>query len=191
MAVIPGLRHGSAERVLSLLSLEWTKAHDVTIVAFDASRPAYCYGGKVIDLKLARPLGPAAKIRVVCLSTLRLMLAFRRCRPDRIVGFMEPANLPSTVAATGCFDAEKLVVSVHHDPYELPRIRWILMVGLYRLPALVVAVSRGVAGALAALSICRQRVVTISNPAVPVRELRQACSISRQVYPGRGTAPPE
>ena len=168
MAVIPALSHGGAERVLSLLSLEWTKSHDVIILAFDASRPAYCYGGAVIDLELSRPICPMLKIRVACLGTLRLILAFLRHRPDRIVGFMEPANLPSTVAATAVWMRKRLIVSVHHNPHDLPLVRRILMAALYRLPAAVVAVSSGVAGALVSLTISRQRVVTIPNPVMPV-----------------------
>ena len=169
MAVIPSLRYGGAERVLSLLSVEWAKVHDVTIVAFDASRPAFCYGGAIMDFRLTRPIGTVQKLRVSFLSTARLIFAFLRHRPDRIVGFMEPANLPSTVAATAVWMRRRLIVSVHHDPHRLPKTRLLLMATLYRLPALVVAVSGGVAEALASLAIPRQRVVTIYNPALPDR----------------------
>ena len=169
MAVIPTLSHGGAERVLSLLSLEWTKSHDVIILAFDASCPAYCYGGAVIDLELSRPNCPLQRIRLACIGTLRLVLAFMRHRPDRIVGFMEPANLPSTLAATAVWMRKRLMVSVHHDPHRLPLMRRVLMAALYRLPAAVVAVSSGVAGALVSLTISQRRVVTIPNPVMPVK----------------------
>ena len=167
MAVIPSLRHGGAERVLSLLSAEWAKVHSVTIVAFDASRPAYCYGGSIMNLRLSRPIGTMRKIWVACLSTVRLILVFLRYRPDKIVGFMEPANLPSTVAATAVWMRTRLIVSVHHNPHRLSKTRLLLMATLYRLPALVVAVSAGVAEAMTSLAIPPQRVMTIYNPALP------------------------
>ena len=169
MAVIPSLRHGGAERVLSLLSAEWAKIHDVTIVVFDASGPNFSYGGSIIDLRLSRPVGTLQKIKVACQSTVGLILAFVRYRPDRIVGFMEPANLPSVVAATAVWMRARLIVSVHHNPHRLSRTRLLFMAILYRLPALVVAVSGGVAEALASLSIPRRRIMTIYNPALPDR----------------------
>lgn len=186
MAVIPSLGYGGAERVLSLLSAEWAKIHDVTIVAFDASLPAFCYGGSLIDLRLSRPIGTVQKFRVACLSTVRLILAFLRHRPDRIVAFMEPANLPSTMAATAVLMRTRLIVSVHHNPYRLSRTRLMLMATLYRLPALVVAVSGGVAGALTSLSIPRQRVVTIYNPAFPYRASRLSAPVRGRYILGVG-----
>ena len=168
MAVIPSLRHGGAERVLSLLSLEWTRAHDVIIVAFDASCPAYRYGGAIIDLKLSRPRNIVMKFRVACLSTFRLILLFVRNRPDRVIGFMEPANLPSIVAAAVTLMRKKLVVSVHHNPQALSWVRRGLIGSLYRFPALVVGVSFGVSAALRALPASLWRVVTIHNPVADV-----------------------
>ena len=51
LVVIHTLRGGGAERVVSLLSREWAKSHEVTIATFDASEAAYDYGGQIIDLR--------------------------------------------------------------------------------------------------------------------------------------------
>ena len=166
MAIIPSLRLGGAERVLSLLSSKWSIEHDVTIVAFDGSRAAYHYGGRVFDLGLLRPTGLIEKVRVVFLSMIRLAALFAQKRPDRIVAMMEPANFPAAVAVTVIGMRRRLIVSVHHDPRKVPLGRRVLIRILYHLPAVVVAVSRGVASELMALGIPRARVVTINNPTV-------------------------
>ena len=55
LCVIPSLTRGGAERVLSLLTQEWAKCHVVVVAAFDASRPAYDYHGRIVHLGLALP----------------------------------------------------------------------------------------------------------------------------------------
>ena len=50
VVVINSLASGGAERVVSTLTREWAKNHQVLIALFDASRMAYDHGGEVADL---------------------------------------------------------------------------------------------------------------------------------------------
>ena len=164
IAVIPSLSHGGAERVLSLLSKEWEKAHCVTLVAFDGRESAYRFGGAIIDLGLRRTQGLVAKAYVVCASISRLARIFRKDRPDRILSFMEPANFPVVVAATLVGVRNRVAVSVHHDPVRLSKFRQILIPWLYRAPLKVISVSQGVRDALISLKVVAKCVSTIYNP---------------------------
>ena len=51
LMVVPNLRGGGAQRIVSLLSQEWAKSHEVTIATFDTSEAVYDYGGRIVDLR--------------------------------------------------------------------------------------------------------------------------------------------
>ena len=155
---------GGAERVLSILSTEWTNEHSVKVVALDGRKREFRYGGEVVDLALGAPRGSAGKVRVVCGGVWSLVRLFNRESVDRIVCFMEPANFVGAVAVLLTGMREKLVVSVHHDPLVLSRIRRLLIPLLYRIPPRVIAVSRGVAEALSSCGVPRSRIRTVYNP---------------------------
>ena len=52
MVAIGALPRGGAERVVSRLTREWSRRHDLIVVLFDGSRSAYGVGGRVVDLQL-------------------------------------------------------------------------------------------------------------------------------------------
>ena len=164
LAVIPSLTRGGAERVLSLLTHDWAKRHDVVVAAFDASRPAYDYHGRIVHLGLGLPGHALARVHVAWASTLLLIKLFHAERPDRIITFMEPANFPAILASAVVGTLDRLVVSVRQNPNMLPLPRRLLMPRLYRLPSAVVAVSDGVRRALVAMGLPADRVTTIRNP---------------------------
>lgn len=169
MAVIPSLPFGGAERVLSLLSREWAKYHDVVVVVFDGSNPAYRCGGRMIDLRLPAPSGKLVALRVAAASAGHLFALMQRERPDRVIAFMEPANFPAAVAAACSGQRRRLTVSVRVDPSMLSRFRRILMPWLYRIPERVTAPSQGVAAHLIRMGLPANKVSAIPNP-VLVRE---------------------
>lgn len=164
IAVIPSLLHGGAEKVLSLLSKEWEREHSVKIVAFDGRQRAYRFGGSLIDLGLPRPGSWHAKIYTVCAGIRSLVRLFRRDQPDRIVSFMEPANFPVVFAAMLIGVRDRVVVSVHHDPVSLPKVRQWMIPLFYRSPVTVASVSDGVKRALISLSVPASLVRTVHNP---------------------------
>lgn len=165
LVVIPSLRRGGAERVISLLSREWAKEHQVTIVVFDASQLDFQWGGKIVDLALSGQTGFWGKWRQAMRRVLHLARCFRSNNPNRIITFMESANFPSILAALMTGKLSCLWVSVRNDPARFPGAYRFLLPSLYRLPARVVAVSKGVAHALALMGIPEQKLIAIPNPA--------------------------
>ena len=163
--MIPSLTRGGTERVRSLLTHEWAKCHDVAVAAFDASRPAYDYHGRIVHLGLRLPSHALAKVYMACASTLLLIKLLRTERPDRVIAFMEQANFPAILASALLDTLDRLVVSVRHNPNMLSFPRRLLIRRLYRLPLAAVAVSDGARRALVAMGgLPTGSVTTIPNP---------------------------
>ena len=214
LIVVHSLHGGGAERVVSLLSREWAKSHEVTIALFDASETAYDYGGRIVDLRdpIDMQENPSSFIRktynkthnvnmrsIPLLDLIRrnlpgvikhiyntgmrsvwLLSLLRREHPDRIISFLEGANIPAIIASALTGRLPRLTVSMHGDPARLSsRLRFLGFL-LYRLPARVVAVSEGVKRGLA--SICRlptERILFIPNPVV----VKNAQDAARETTP--------
>ena len=148
LVVIPSLARGGAERVVSLLTQEWAKAHDVELALFDSSYPAYPYSGELVDLALPAAPTPAGKVINAFRRIFKLAYVIRRSSPDQIISFMESANFPVVLAGLLTGTRERITISVHNNPYRFPISYRILIPWLYRLPREVVAVSAGVRDAL-------------------------------------------
>ena len=61
LVVINSLTNGGAERVVSTLTREWARGHQVLIALFDASRLAYDHGGEIADLDTPSLRSPVKK----------------------------------------------------------------------------------------------------------------------------------
>ena len=164
LVVISSLHLGGAERVVSLLTQEWTKKHEVKIVLYDISHPAYSYGGELIDLNLPAKTGWLDKSVQAIRRVMQLARLFIDNKPDKIISFMESANFPCILAAVLTKKRSRLVVSVHNDPAHFPVFYRKLLPLLYRLPSKVVAVSSGVANALLAMGVPQKKLGIIPNP---------------------------
>ena len=165
LVIIPSLHRGGAERVVSILTQEWCKTHEVLIAVFDASQPAYYHDGKLFDLFVSAQDGVMRKMANAIKRILRLSGVMRRERPDCIISFMESANFPTIFASLMTGHLGKLSVSVRNDPARFPyAYRWLIPL-IYRLPRRVVAVSQGVAQALAGMGVPKNRLIAIPNPA--------------------------
>ncbi len=197
--MIPTLQSGGAERVVSLLSREWAKSHEVTIALFDASGMAYDYGGRIVEI-----LEPAWPVPFnffhlrgaynICMRMARLARLIRRERPDRVISFMEYANVPAVIASALTGRLSRLTISVHAKPaYVLPFFRDRLQaLLLYRLPGRVVAVSEGVRRELA--STCRlppERISFVPNPVVMKNARETAPPLPERYVLGVGRLAPE
>ncbi len=167
LAVIPSLRRGGAERVVSLLTQEWAKSHQVLLAVYDGSSPAYDFGGQLIDLHLPAKSGVLRKAFNAAYRIFRLNRLVRAEKPDRVISFMESANFPSIISLALAGDLNRLVVSVHNDPARFPRSHRLLMPIMYRWPRKVVAVSSGVKNALCILGVPKSKLIAIPNPAPP------------------------
>ena len=164
IVVISSLRGGGAERVVSILSREWVKSYDVTIVVFDGSRIAYEYGGRIVDLRLPASGNPLIKARTAIVRAARLARLFRRERPDGIVSFMESANFPCIAAAAIARCLFRLRVSVRVDPRILRRGYRALMPRFYPLANGVVAPSDGIRKELIRMGVPDSKISVIHNP---------------------------
>lgn len=174
LAVIPSLARGGAERVLGLLTGEWSRQHDVTVVVFDTSELAYEYGGRLLGLGLrAPPRNPPGKLWLALAASARLTRIYRREQPDQIISFMEPANFPAVVAATLTGLRKRLTVSVRHNPGALPIVRRLLIPWCYRLAGKVVAPSRGIANELVRRGLPTNLVSSIPNPVSTAHRLHR------------------
>ena len=164
VALINSLNSGGAERVVSTLTREWARRHQVIIALFDTSRLAYDYGGVVVDL--GTPSRPSAlqKLWNGVLRSMRIARVLRRERPDRIVSFMESANFPAIVASAMTGVLDRLCVSVHCNPISIPGLTRLLIPLVYRFAARVVAPSDGVREALRKMGLPARKLLVIPNP---------------------------
>ncbi len=167
--VIPTLRGGGAERVLSTLANAWAEVgHTVFLLTFDDG------GNKAFQLSAAvqhRPLSFAsvsANPLVGLRSNLRrlriLRSAMRELRPDVVVSFTSVANVLTILAAAAL--GTRVIVSERSDPFRFAigglwrRLRAIT----YPFADAVVCQTEDVAARLRQST--RQKVVVIPNPVV-------------------------
>ena len=179
LAIIDMPRGGGAQRVMSVLTQEWCKHHQVTTVFFDASNPRYDYGGEIVDLRVPASGNPLRKVYNVGLRARRLSSLLRRECPDRIISFLDGANFAAVIATalTGCLD--RFYMSVHGNPAWFPFVFRVLLPWLYRLPDGVVAVSRGVKRELESLRVPTTRILVIPNPNAGMdRQVAKPASVS-------------
>lgn len=182
LVIIPTLHRGGAERVVSRLSYVWQEAHEVLLTVFDASKIAYPYSGKLVDLNCPSVNGMWGKITNVVRRVFRLVALIRKENPNHIITFMESANFPAILAASLTRTLTRLTVSVRNDPNQFILSHRFLMSWLYRFPKRVVAVSQGVFLALEKMRVPRQKLFFIPNPAP--NELRKEGSKKEEnIYP--------
>lgn len=162
---IYSLHRGGAERVVSRLSQEWAKDHEVIIALSDTSDSAYTYGGRIVDMRCEAQHSLMKKGMMVLKRIFTLVSVIRKEKPDTIITFMDGSNFPAVGACfiTGTLD--KLSVSIRNNPDGLRKFYTPLFSLVYRFPRRVVAVSEGVRFALVHdYHLSSERVVTISNP---------------------------
>jgi glycosyltransferase involved in cell wall biosynthesis len=130
LLLIPTLTKGGAERVISRLSSHWhSQGNRVVVATFDGRDPQYSFGGTIEDLKLPSSPGILSKIschhhRVRAIGDL-----LREFNPNRVISFMEAANLAAIRATLRHPQPPSLWVSVRCAPNAIPGwqqqlIRW-------------------------------------------------------------------
>ena len=165
LVVISGLPHGGAERVVSTLTHEWSRHHDVVVAVFRGDRTFYECGGRIINLRLPSTGSLLRRVHTaVWERSIHLARLFRSERPDWVVSFMENANLPSIVAAAITGFLSRLRVSVRTNPSAIIWPLRSLIPSLYRLPDCVVAPSHGVKERLGSMGMPATNVLVIPNP---------------------------
>lgn len=167
LLVIPTVIGGGAEQVAAILSREWSRSHEVRVIAWQASGDTLDFGVPVRFLGLGVQRGFVAKLGNVWRRVSAARGELRDFRPDVLMAFMDEAGMPCVAAAAMEHSLRRLVVSVHHNPQWIPLWRRLLLGAFYRFPGAVVAVSEGVAAELVSLlRIPVSRVRHIPNPLV-------------------------
>ena len=167
VVIINTLRRGGAERVVSRLTREWAKSHEVVLALFSTKQIAYGYGGRIADVGLRLPASNSVqKVSRIWIGAVRLVQLFQRERPDRIISFMESANFPAIMAAGMTGLLSRLYVSVRNNPRFMRIPYRLLMPWLYRRPARVIGASKGIRDRLEKMGVPGDRLSFIPNPVV-------------------------
>lgn len=133
--IIYSLELGGAERVVSLLSQELSKEHDVKIILFH-NKVAYDYGGEIIDLKLSSKSSKVGKFLNFLKRVISLRDVFKREKFDKVFSFMESANIPATIIS------KDVVLSVRTNPQKLSIMTRLIMRVLYNRAKKVIVNSK-------------------------------------------------
>ena len=110
--VIPNLRRGGAERVVTRLAAHWAGRHEVTMILFERAIEYEC-NARIISLDLPASRGPLAKILNIPRRAWKLRSLLRELRPDRTIAFLESANMPAVLGGW------PVTVTVRNDPRVL------------------------------------------------------------------------
>lgn len=134
--VVYSLGMGGAEKVVSDLSFQFAKRHDVTLILFDGSSRYYPYAGELIDIRCPSQEGWVARFFNFMKRTGELRDIFRVRQFDTIISVMEHANFPAILASRNTIAAN------HCNPKRnFSRFDWLFARWLYPKARKVVAVS--------------------------------------------------
>lgn len=180
LLVIPTVYGGGAEQVAAVLAREWSRAHELRVLAWHVGAESLDFGVPIRDLRLPAQRGLIAKLRMFLGRVCAVRREVRAFQPDVVLAFMDEAGLVCTAAAWRDGWLGRLVVSMHHNPLWLGRARRALLARVYRWPAAVVGVSQGVTREMArSLGLPLARLHSIPNPLAQPAE----CLILAEQFP--------
>ncbi len=180
LLVSPSLRMGGSERVVSLLSQELGKRHQIFLAVFNAREIAYPYKGELIDFSTPALKSFWGKLSNFIKRVVRLYQVMKRHQPELIISFMESANFPTIAASVLSGNLTKTKISVHSNPKYFNISQKLTMSITYRLPKRVIAVSKGVAESLFHYPIPNNKIVSIPNP-VSREQISYLCELAPSV----------
>ena len=137
MLIVPSLIRGGVERVVSVLSKEFSKYYQVIVVIYHGP-VEYEINGKLVNLKTPTSsfLG---KIKNTFQRVMKLKKLIKDISPDYIVSFM--GNLQPILTL------KPIIASIHSNPDYFPLFfRRLLLKTIYKLPNVkkIVTVSKGI-----------------------------------------------
>lgn len=136
MLIVPSLRKGGVERVVSILSKEFSKFYEVYVIIYH-NPVEFEVDAKLINLET--PTGNLGKkIRNIFYRVVKIKQLERKISPDFIISFM--GNLQPILTF------KPVIVSIHNNPDIFPLYRKILLKTIYKLPNVkkIVTVSTGI-----------------------------------------------
>lgn len=157
LIVANGIVRAGVSRVLSLVSQEWEKDHDVKIVTFRKTEPEYEVGGSF--LRKGIPLKG-----LITSQVFHLYFILKNNSFDRIYGFSEDANYPLAIAARLAGVSNKVILSVHNPVQKFSKKVESRIKKHYGKVNKVIAVSEGVRKGLIQLGLSQEKIIFIPNP---------------------------
>lgn len=107
--IIPSMKSGGAEKLVSILSYYLSKELDLYLLVFDDSEKVYDYYGKVISLNLPSEEKKISKLKVLINRVIKVRSLKKLYRFDTVVSFMDGANIINILSKGN----EKVITSVH------------------------------------------------------------------------------
>lgn len=158
LVVAGGIVLGGVSRVVSLLTQEWQKEHEVFISLFrNDSNLAYPVGGTVIQKDI--PLKGCQISRVYFLYRLLKKQEF-----DKIISFSEDANYPLILAARLAKVSHKVTLSIHNsvDTFSVKSLK--RMARFYPWANTIFTVSNAVKAGVVQRGLPVNKVKAVLNP---------------------------
>ncbi|MBD3768087.1 MAG: glycosyltransferase [Gammaproteobacteria bacterium] len=157
LIVANGVVRAGVSRVLSLLSQEWAKEHEVFVSLFRESEPSYPVGGTIIQQGIF--LRGSIFSQVFFLYKL-----LKKNQFDRIYGFSEDANYPLAIASKLAGVNHKTILTVHNPIQKFSAKVTRRVKRVYPYAYKILGVSQGVVDGLAELVTESGKVVFRPNP---------------------------
>jgi glycosyltransferase involved in cell wall biosynthesis len=157
LVVANGVVRAGVSRVLSLLSQEWAKEHEVYISLFRKDEPSYPVGGTIIQQGI--PFRGSILSQVIFLYKL-----LRKHNFDKIYGFSEDANYPLAIASKLAGVNHKTILTVHNPVQKLSTKVAKRVKRYYPYTYKVLGVSQGVVDGLIGLGLDSKKVTFRPNP---------------------------
>lgn len=158
LIVTGGIVKGGVSKVISLLSQEWSKQHEVDVFLFrSAEELAFPIGGKIIQSDIL--------FRGCILSQVfYIYKVINNSEYDKIIGFSENVNYPLVIAAkiAGCLN--KTILTVHNAVGMLSAKVKRRAIKFYPMASEVLVVSQGIKKDLIELGLDETKVKYVHNP---------------------------
>jgi GalNAc-alpha-(1->4)-GalNAc-alpha-(1->3)-diNAcBac-PP-undecaprenol alpha-1,4-N-acetyl-D-galactosaminyltransferase len=172
LILTPNLKRGGAERVLSELSIQWAKNHDVILSLFDKKDIAYSYGG------IMKSIGYPAKSPILYKMynfLMRIKVFYKLTteeKPDIIISFTESANFIAIITSFLSGNLKKTIVSVRVAPERFKFIIKIFIFLFYRFSYRIVSPSEGIQTTLKNYGLPKKKLKFIPNPVAIRKSLK-------------------
>lgn len=109
--IVPSLKGGGAERVVSLLSQELSKKYNLYLIVFDSEEMSFEYGGKLIDIDIKSHSNIFMKTYNVFKRAYRVRKIKKKYKIQSSISFLGSANIVNILSRVN----EKTIVSIHSN----------------------------------------------------------------------------
>lgn len=158
LIVTGGIVLGGVSRVVSLLSQEWAKEHEVSISLFrDDDNLAYPIGGNIVEKNI--PFRGCTLVQIYKLYRL-----LKKNHYDKIIGFSENANYPLIIAAKLAGVNSKVTLSIHNNVQTFSNKVLKRIKKFYPWAGAILTVSDAVRKDVVKLNLPQNKVHTVANP---------------------------